>query len=152
MPDFRTLLCSALIAGTALGGVALAPRAAATSADKPAAQPTVPAPVAEEGKPVAGSDAKTSDHTPTSEKRLLPGQAAAPRPASGASAPSGNAQPATAVPAPAQGSAASAQAGTGRRPSRRLGMLNWRGVPTLRQQRTAWPVTPNRAGNLLRVA
>lgn len=87
MPDFRTLLCSALIAGTALGSVALAPLAAAASADKPAAQPTVPAPVAEEGTPVAGSDAKTSDHTSTSEKPAPAGEAATPAASTQAGAP-----------------------------------------------------------------
>lgn len=75
MPDFRTLLCSALVAGTALGGIALAPVALAQPAP---AQPTVPAPVAEQGKPAAGSDAKTSDHTATSQAPAPAGEAAAP--------------------------------------------------------------------------
>lgn len=115
MPDFRTLLCSALVAGTALGGVALAPVALspvalAQSADKPAdkpaaqsapAQPTVPAPVAEEGKPAAGSDAKTSDHSPTSQT---------PAPAGEAATPANSQSPATgAATAPASGANAAAQ-------------------------------------------
>ncbi|OAG78412.1 2-Keto-D-gluconate dehydrogenase, membrane-bound, cytochrome c [Acetobacter malorum] len=42
MPDFRTLLCSALVAGTALGGVALAPVALAPVALAQSADPPAP--------------------------------------------------------------------------------------------------------------
>ncbi|GAN68448.1 c-type cytochrome [Acetobacter orleanensis] len=79
MPDFRTFLWSALVAGTALSGLAFSPAVLAQSqsqsSDKPAAQPTVPAPVADEGKSTAGSDVKTSDPTPASEKPAPAGEA-----------------------------------------------------------------------------
>lgn len=102
MPDFRTFLCSALVTGTALGGVALAPLALAPAALAQSSAESQPAP-----QPAAGSDAKTADHTPTSEKPAPAGEAATP--ASGASASSGGGQTAAGAATPAQAPTAPVQ-------------------------------------------